>query len=439
VDTPRLRALKRLTLLFVAAWLIFVVVAVNLFLGSMQAKSRADFPFGVVTIGHEVYAQDFSYNLLILRGIEHRVVEHPYRFADQEKLIRGILPQMRKGMSHAYSPVTLVLGWPLLQLSGSAAFILYTGLMTGATLLLFSMYLVTRATCPAQLFALALSATSIVCAAAFLVGQSALLTTPLLGAFWMILQRPDKSALARDALLALLFWAICLKPSVAIIPGMLLLGAREWRVLALGALLLAATWLLTARYYGGLFTGLADYSNLLNHYSNADFPPYLRLREESASRLRWDAALFSIDRVLVLGSSLALLFLRWRGRIGASEHFQGMVWIFLLFSPYLMPSENWVLCLLVVEGTFFSSERVPYGKLLLLAAILNLRAEVTVPWQVDIYLKAALFVWILWEWIKEKTPSPVILSLSHARVAGPDTFRLENKLYRNGKPHLPSS
>jgi hypothetical protein len=88
-------------------------------------------------------------------------------------------------------------------------------------------------------------------------------------------------------------------------------------------------------------------------------------------------------------------------RISASEQFQGTVWAFLLFSPYLLPSENWIICLLVVEGSFFQSRNPAAiaGKLLLLCGVLNLRSGMAFSWPADAYLKWLLFAWIVVEWL----------------------------------------
>jgi lysylphosphatidylglycerol synthetase-like protein (DUF2156 family) len=165
------------------------------------------------------------------------------------------------------------------------------------------------------------------------------------------------------------------------------------------ALMLAATWFYAADYYGGWWTGLRDYFHLLNHYNNADFPAYLQRGAETPDQARTVLLLFSLDRAVVLALGLALVVLRWMRRITASQLFQGLVWSFLLFSPYLLGSELCVLCLLVVEGAFFRSTQpaMVAAKLLLLAAVVDLRAGVTFPMDADFYLKWMLFAWIVAE------------------------------------------
>jgi len=388
-----------------------LVFWVNFSLTSLQTSRAQNLPFGVFSLPNGIiFTQDFSYNLLFLKGVQDRLVTHPYRLEDQENLMRRMVPEGKTGMTHAYSPVAFVLALPLLSLSGSHAYLLYTILCAAGTLLLFYFYLLPLAKSRLQIYALLVCMISVCVIAGLTVGQSALITTTFLGAFWCLLKRrPESSSIILDILIAALFWALCLKPSVAIIPLALLLGARSWRPLALGLLLLLTTWICVAGYYGGWWTGFWDYFFLLTHYNNADFTPFMQRAHESADQTHATRLLFSLDRTLALVSLLTLLVLRWARLITASEQFQGVVWTFLLVSPYLLPSENWIMCLLVVEGSFFQSKdwATIAGKLLLLAAILNLRAGVTFPWAVDGYLKWLLFAWVVAEWLQAgKKPGP---------------------------------
>jgi hypothetical protein len=401
----RLNGLSRFFFICLCAACACLVLWVNVSLTTLQAKNRAQhLPFGVFSLPDgTIVAQDFAYNLLFLKGIQERLVSHPYRLEDQEKLMRRMVPEGTSGMTHAYSPVAFVLALPLLSISGGHAYLLYTILCAVGILLLFYFYLLPLVESPLQIHAFLACTISVCLIAAFTVGQSALITTTFLGAFWCLLKRrAASSSILIDSLIAALFWALCLKPGVALIPLALLLGARAWRPLALGLLLLLATWLCVADYYGGWWTGLGDYLHLLNHYHNADFTPFMQRGHETADEKHLTSLLFTLDRGLILISCLTLLILRWTRRITGSEQFQGMVWAFLLLSPYLLPSENWVMCLLVVEGSFFQSKNpvVIAGKLLLLCAILDLRPGVTFPWPVDAYFKWLLLVWIVVEWLR---------------------------------------
>jgi len=419
--SSRLGGLSRFFFICLCVVCALLVLWVNLSLTTLQAKSRTqNLPFGVFSLPDEtIVTQDFAYNLLYLKGIQERLVSHPYRLEDQEKLMRRMVPEGKTGMTHAYSPVAFVLALPLLSISGGHAYLLYTILCAGGILLLFYFYLLPLVESPAQIYALLACTISVCVIAAFTVGQSALITTTFLGAFWCWLKRrPASASITDDILIAAFFWALCLKPSLALIPLALLLGARAWRPLALGLLLLLTTWICVATYYGGWWTGFWDYLFLLNHYHNADFTPFMQRGYETANEKHLTSLLFSLDRGLILISCLALLILRWTRRITGSEQFQGMVWAFLLFSPYLLPSENWILCLLVVEGSFFQSKNLAAiaVKLLLLAAILDLRSGVTFPWPVDTYLKWLLFAWIVAEWLQAKrtiASQPEVQGQSH--------------------------
>ncbi len=381
-----------------------LVIWTNLSLTAMQAKTRApNLPFGVVSFSDgAVFAQDFAYNRLFLLGVQERLVSHPYRLEDQEKLMRRMLPEGKSGMTHAYSPVAFVLALPLLAISSYHAYLLYTILGAAGVLLLFYFHLLPRVESPLQIYAFLVCSISVCVMAGLIVGQSALISTTLLGALWCLLKRSENSrSVVTDFLIAALFWALCFKPSVAIIPLALLLGARAWRPLGLGLLLLLVTWLCVANYYGGWWAGLRDYQFLLNHYDNADFTPFLQRGYETEAQKLSTRLWFSLDRGLVLTSCALLILLRWVRRISASEQFQGTVWAFLLFSPYLLPSENWIICLLVVEGSFFQSRNPAAiaGKLLLLCGVLNLRSGMAFSWPADAYLKWLLFAWIVVEWL----------------------------------------
>jgi hypothetical protein len=401
---------NRLFFAAVALWILLVTAWINLFFAELEAASVPGLPPGIVQRPNEpIFAQDFAWQMVFFRGIRDGNISRPYTMAGQEDYIRRVLPQVQSGMTHAYSPVAFVLALPLIATPGQGAYLIYTTLCALGIVLLYGAWLVPRATSAPRLIALGLCACSLCLVFGFLVGQSAILTTTLLGALWAILQTRREATWGNDLLLAILFWALCLKPSVTIIPAMLLLGARAWRPLALGAALLLATWTAVCGHYGGWLTGLRDYSQFLNHYNNAEMSPFLRRGDETAAGYELTRILFSLDRALLLGLSAALVVLRWLGRISASEQFLGLGWVFLLFSPYLLPSELWILCLLVVEGPFFRRQSWPLamGKLLLLAAVIDLRDGLFLPIDVNFPLKCLLAAWILWDALQQKHRSPL--------------------------------
>jgi hypothetical protein len=196
---------------------------------------------------------------------------------------------------------------------------------------------------------------------------------------------------------------LCLKPSVAIIPFALLLGVGAGRPLLMGFGLLGLTWLVLAPLYGGWWSGLQDYAYLLNHYNNSDFTPFMR-RDYRPGYDFETRALFTFDRWMTLGIAAVLIALRWRQRITLSEMFQALVGSFLLFSPYLLPSEDWILCLLLVEGRFFRdpSPLAACAKLLILFGIMDLRGGTIIPWEIHFPLKCALFGWMFLEAVLER-------------------------------------
>jgi hypothetical protein len=399
--------------LFFAALLVWIIVAVgwiNLLMAQLQAHTNPSYPPGVVTLPNgKTFVQDFAWQMIFFRGIRDHDLARPYTMADQENYIRQVLPTAAGGMTHAYSPVAFLLALPLIATPGQGAFLIYTILCGLGIIALFHFWLLPRASSAPQLGALSVCVFSLCLVFGILVGQSAILTTTLLGALWAVLQTRRQATWGSDLLLAILFWALCLKPSVTILPAMLLLGARAWRPLIMSALLLLATWTAVCGHYGGWLTGLRDYDHFLNHYNNAEMSPFLRRGDETATGYEITRLLFSLNRALLLGLSLGLVLLRWLNRISAPELFLGLGWVFLLFSPYLLPSEMWILCLLVVEGTFFRAQAWPtaLGKLLLLAAVLDIRDGLFLPIDVNFPLKCLLAAWIMIDALRERKSHPV--------------------------------
>ena len=386
----------------------------------LQLYKQAGLPFGCIPSPAGGYAvQDFAYNLLYFRGIADRVVAHPYRQEDQETLIRHALPTASTGMCHAYSPVGFVLAQPLLALPPPDAYIAFSLLAAAALALLYGLDLLPRAVDRLQVYLLVSCAISVTTAAAFAVGQTALVTTPLLGLFGWLL-RGESRRFRRVLALALVTWALCMKPSLAVIPVALLLGARAWGALALTGALLAATWAALAPLYGGWWGGLRDYQALVNHYYLAGMNPFMRdvfTRHTDAGANAFfsmlfpahTALLFTLSRVLFLGTTALLLILRWMDRLTPSQHLRGMIWTFLIFCPYLLPSEDTIVALLIVEGGFFRSRGVVRNAalLVLLLALMNLRMGLTFPWQVNFPLKCGLLIWMGMEaWSGRRVSNP---------------------------------
>ena len=220
--------------------------------------------------------------------------------------------------------------------------------------MLYGLDLLPRVADRLQFYLLLVCAVNITTVTAFAVGQTALLTTPLLGAVWFLLRRDERGP-GIVAALALLTWALCMKPSIAVIPVALLLGARAWTALGLTALLLALTWAALGPLYGGWVGGLRDYSDLLGHYYESAMIPFMR----DVFTRHGDTGANAYFSTLFPGHS-ALFFTReprafsgrdacccwrcaWTGRLTASQHFRGMIWTFLMLCPYLLPSEDCVL------------------------------------------------------------------------------------------------
>jgi cbb3-type cytochrome oxidase subunit 3 len=410
--------LARFALILLTGFFLVLIAWLNRPGSDLQSYRAAHLPFGCIpSPGGGFAVQDFAYNLMYLRGIDDRVVAHPYRQTDQAKLIRQALPEAASGMCHAYSPVALVLAQPLLALPPPHAYLAFSILAALGFMLLYGCDLLARAVDRLQLYLLLVCAVNITVATAFAVGQSALITTPLLGAVWYLLRRGGRGGFGHALALAFLTWALCLKPSIAAIPVALLLGARAWPALGLTGLLLAITWAALGPLYGGWWDGLRDYSALLGHYYESAMIPFMRdvfTRHGDTGANAFfstlfpghSALFFTTSRVLFLGATALLLALHWVGRLTPSQQFRGMIWTFLMLCPYLLPSEDCILCLLIVEGGFFRSRNIwRDGALLLLTlAIMNLRAGLTFPGQINFPLKCLLLAWMAVEAVQVKRP-----------------------------------
>ena len=412
--------LVRFALLVLAFFFVALIAWINRPESDLQSYKQAGLPFGCIPSPQGGYGvQDFAYNLMYLHGIGERVVAHPYRQGDQQTLILHALPTASSGMCHAYSPVAYVLAQPLLALPPPVAYIAFSILAALATLLLYGLDLLPRAD-RLQLYLLIACVISITEVSAFAVGQSALLTTPLIGAMWWLLRQEKRGPLAILAL-GLITWALCMKPSIALIPVALLLGARAWSALAVTALLLAVTWTALGPLYGGWWSGLLDYRDLLGHYYEDAMIPFMRdvfTRHPDTGANAFfstlfpghDAFFFTASRWLFLATAALLLALRWAGRITPSQHLRGMIWTFLMLCPYLLPSEDTILCLLIVEGGFFRSRRLwrNAALLLLMLGIMNLRDGLTFPGQINFPLKCVLLAWMAAEaiWAKPGVNDP---------------------------------
>ena len=401
---PRLR---RLALAGIGVFLLALVAWLNRPGSELQSYKQAGLPFGCIPSPQGGYAvQDFAYNLMYLRGISDRVVAHPYRQADQVALIHHALPTASSGMCHAYSPVALLLAQPFLALRAPTAYLVFCLLAAAGLLLLYGLDLLPRAD-RLQVYLLVICVVSVTTATAFAVGQTALVTTPLIGAVWWLLRREDRGAWRAPALAALT-WALCLKPSLAVIPVALLLGARAWKELALLGLMLIVTWAALAPLYGGWIGGLRDYAALLGHYYEAGMDPFMRdvftRHGDTGANAFFSTLLpghsgtfFTASRLLFLGATALLLALRWVGRLDASQHFRGMVWTFLMLCPYLLPSEDTIVALVIVEGDLFRARGAVrnIALVLLMLAVMNLRAGLTFPGQINFPLKCGLLAWMM--------------------------------------------
>ncbi len=221
----------------------------------------------------------------------------------------------------------------------------------------------------------------------FLMGQTSIVTTCLLAAGVVLLEtrskRTGRERLLADLLLSLILYLLAIKPSVGLILVALIIGERIWMALLACGVGLLLTWVLLANHYGGLIAGLQDYLWILNHYCQADMTSFLRpglapgISTNFTSALtifapEHNAAIFLASRLIFEGLIFALIVARWFKRISFSTQLQGLLLTFLLFCPHLLVTEDFVICLLIVEGNFFRPGWSALPKILLVFLLVNL-------------------------------------------------------------------
>ncbi len=383
--TPALHRLRRwIHRVVIVLAALAVLIAPKLWSG----ERSSGVPYGVVVLpGTNAFAaQDFAYNLNYLRQIAQRTVAHPYRLDAQEHMVRTWYARTSMGLVHGYSPVALVMASPLLMLPVEWAYALFTFFHAVLFVLLTVFYLLPRMKNSVQGRALLASFCSYALLDIWAMGQTAIVTTSILAAGAALLRNRSWTGallLRRDLILGGLFFVLAAKPSIALILAAMLIGERVWRPLGFAAIALASTWALLADHYGGFWIGLRDYAWLLNHYCQADATPFMRpgLSPEISTNLTsfvtklapgWNGAAFHSSRVLFEGLIFGLVILRWSKRISFSTQFQGLLWTFLLFCPYLLVTEDLAVCLLAVEGPFFRPGPGAAFKVLLVFLMVNL-------------------------------------------------------------------
>ena len=401
--------LRRTLIGFVLAIAVLTVVGMPT-IWSMHRS--ADVPFGLHAYpdrpGYEI--QDFAFHLNILHQIWNESVPHPYRLDDQEKMVRMWFPGLDGGMPHAYSPVALAIGMPLLAVSPFWAYFAITLLNAIFLLLLTRYYLLPRTRNTVQ--AAALLATFLgfyVLYLIFYMAQSALITTCLLAAGFVLLQkRPQQQGGARlmaDFLLGCALYFTVAKPSLTPLLAIMILAEGAWLPLFVAGVGLAITWLLLGNHYGGYISGLQDYGALLSHYRQSDMTPFFASVwapdkfTNFASALTAlipgsDALSFLLSRILFGGLLCGLFVARWFRWISLSNLYHGVLWTFLLFCPYLLATEDIAICLLIVEGNFFrSGSGAPWKVVLVLFLMGPFALGLVFP--VFFFIKLVLALWWL--------------------------------------------
>jgi hypothetical protein len=409
IMTPMLPRIRRWIFCFVA---VVAVSSLWIMPKFWSATRPASVPYGVVFIpGTDNFGtQDFAYNLNYLRQIWRKTVDHPYRLPDQEQMVKAWYPRISFGLLHAYSPVALVMALPLLMMKVEWAYFFCTFLNAALLVLLTWFYLLPRMKNSVQACAVLASFLGYVLFDVFLMGQTSIVTTSLLAAGFVLLEnrskRAGRSLLFCDLVLGIILFILAAKPSVAMILIAMLIGEGIWRSLILAGAGLALTWMLLANHYGGYWTGLQDYLWLINHYCQADMTPFMRPGLTPAISTNFTSYLtvlfpahsegnFLVSRLLFQGLILVLVMTRWMKRISLSTQFQGLLWTFLLFCPYLLVTEDFAVCLLAVGGAFFRPGPGAFFKVLLVLLLVNMCMGTWTTLPLFFSIKLALALWWL--------------------------------------------
>jgi hypothetical protein len=293
-----------------------------------------------------------------------------------------------RGLAFAYSPILFVLLLPLLPLASGTAYFIFAAASGLAVACLLHRVLLPRLSGGIwPLFPLLICLFSTAFFNNLIIGQTALLTTAAVGAGWALLYDPAarrwKTATGKtDLLLATLLFCLAAKPHVALVFGVLLLAARRWRAIGAAATAILAAALLVAPKLGGWPLWWQDYLRLITHYNRADAGAFLRESINPAIATSFiqplhrftalpDAAASALCSTLWL-TLLAAAFVGLRKKFFSPERFfQCTVLGFLLFSPNLMATEDFLLLLLLMDNPLSGKSRWGLLFLLFLFAAVN--------------------------------------------------------------------
>ena len=332
-----------------------------------------------------------------------------------------------RGLAFGYSPVLFVLLLPLLPLASGIAYLVFataSGLAVAS--LLHRVLLPRLSTGFEPLLALSICLFSTAFFNNLIIGQTALLTTAALGAGWALLYDPSArrwkaGTVKTDLLLAALLFCLAAKPHVALVLGALLLAARRWRAIgAAAAALFAATWVVAPKVGGWPFW-CQDYLHLLTHYTRADAGAFLR---ESINPAIATSLIQPLHRFTDVpdSTSSALCTALWLAGLAMASlglqkkflppgcFFQCVVLGFLLFSPNLMATEDFLLILLLMDEPLRAKGRWGLPFLLALFVAVNASPYASLfaatplrDWPVAFGAKAILAALVLAQNSKRKT------------------------------------
>lgn len=388
------------------------------------ATQETDDPFGVFSLPENpgtTVIVDFPTHLNYARHFWAGEPSHPYTMEAQQEMVLNWVPTAQSGMPFAYSPVAVLLSYPLTLVPTALAFLFWSSLSVIAALLIWRVYLTPRLQGMPDLFLALVAVLSLSFFSTLIIGQTSIVTAAAVAGTWALLwnfstQRWRQFGWGGHLLLGFLLFLVASKPSIAIAVGAMLLAAQAWRAIAIGAVLCLLTSLALSPVLGGFPQWISDYRALLDGYHQdgiGDFmrpglPPHIltSLLGFLDQWTMWSSGFNSaLCKYLWLGGTFGLIGLAWSQKLSGCTFFRlNLLW-FLIFCPHVSATEDWILALAVVEPLRVKMDKEAYQRptwileILLVAIVVNFRQGV--PFE-TLELAPALFAKLtllgLWIW-----------------------------------------
>lgn len=373
----------------ICLWIGWSELKLDSMVASNPHQTRYGFKTHFDSLTKEWEFQDFSSHWNFCRVAWAHQDLRPYTAEGQQQIVEEwTRDHPPSALAFGYSPVLLLVLRPLLFLSDRQAYTFY--LLLNATLLFFFIRNVLLRSCCNSLEQILFYFIWIF-SAAFLdtvhLGQTALLSTMLLAICWFMIYDPRqqtwKSLRAGEKVfLGAAFFLLLAKPNVAAVLACILIASQCWSSLALGTVLFALAGLITLSHWGDWPNGPRDYFHFLSHYNQEQIGSFLSWSLTPLNNTNLASALTQFhlasaplaSRISTLaGFALGSVFLiqLYIRRITPEVFFERIIFVFLLFSPNLMHTEDLLLGLLLLNRSLARKGMEKFVILGLFFAVLN--------------------------------------------------------------------